>query len=150
MSNRWAAAHNSTKHILNSGFAVKVVVGSGSMTPSLSMGQVVRVLPVKDNPIYVGDIVLRSQESKDALFVHRCLGKFRFRKKTFFITKGDNVLYTDLIIDESFILGKVTAQESGFRKLYYRYIQILLLPYFILHMVIIRKKAGKEHILIST
>lgn len=101
------------------GFRANVVV-SGSMRPTLEVGDIVLVEKVNSGAIQVGDMIqyLRANE----VITHRVISIYRDRGMTFFITKGDANNVPDDPVSEQTVLGKTlfTIPKLGWVSIFFR------------------------------
>jgi len=98
-----------------------LIVGSGSMQPTLNVGDVVIITKVSINDIAEGDII--AYVSEQGIVVHRVYKIVEEENKYLVITKGDANNEPDNIpVDERLIIGKVvvTIPKVGLLQLYMR------------------------------
>ena len=71
-------------------------IDSNSMDPLIDDGTTtIEITPDSPGEIRVGDIISYDVKGYDYAFVHRVVGIQRENKKTYFITKGDNLRFDD-------------------------------------------------------
>jgi signal peptidase len=90
--------------------AESFVVLSGSMEPTIGVGSLTVVVPVKPENFEVGDIITyRTTQSPDVIVTHRLIGKGQDEQgRTTFETKGDaNEVSDQVAIAQGAILGRV-------------------------------------------
>ena len=133
---KWKKAHIVARGVLASGQPVRIRVASGSMRPTLRVGDTVKIVPTNYDGIKMGDIFLRSQKYRNNMMIHRCLFKLKLGKKRFLISKGDATCVYDDLPDEDMILGKAVVQEKKDQILVFRYLQYLLAPAFLLATIV--------------
>jgi signal peptidase len=81
------------------------VVASGSMTPSLQVGDMAVVVHTKPENIQVGDVIQYRGETEPV--IHRVIDKYDQGGTTFFITKGDaNNAQDPTPVSEKQVVGK--------------------------------------------
>lgn len=82
------------------------LVTTGSMEPAIPTGSLIYTEKTYDPRI--GDLVIFSLNNE--VIAHRIVNKFQISGETYFSTKGDANLLTDLeLIHESYIYGKISA-----------------------------------------
>lgn len=82
-----------------------------SMSPLIKDGDIVTITPTKDCRIRVGQIVAVIEPETRRLFIHRVVRK----KGMKYEIKGDNLLTSDGLFDQSEIIGLVEKIERGSR-----------------------------------
>jgi len=93
-----------SQNLLKEGYAVKLTVTGNSMFPFLLNEETVRIAPVDQSKLKVGDILVF--KSKGHFIAHRLI---RIEKNdAVFITKGDFCLHKDAPFTKEQILGKIT------------------------------------------
>lgn len=81
------------------------VVASGSMTPSLQVGDMAVVVQTKPENIQVGDVIQYRGQTEPV--IHRVIDKYTQGGTTFFITKGDaNNAQDPAPVNEKQVVGK--------------------------------------------
>ncbi len=95
-----------------------LVVQSGSMTPTISVGSLVLAAPEKDYQL--NDIVAfipptsNSYDSNQTLITHRIIKQYKSENVTMFVTKGDANNNQDMnALNEELIVGKVKYSFAG-------------------------------------
>lgn len=85
------------------------VVSSGSMIPTLKVGDVIVVEPTSFEDVKVGDIIVFKEPNfPDKVIVHRVLEIIQLDGERAFITKGDHNLYRDpWVVKKEYYVGKV-------------------------------------------
>ncbi len=85
------------------------VVSSGSMVPTLKVGDVVAIEPTPFEDVKVGDIIVfREPGFPEKVIVHRVIEIVDADGERAFITKGDHNLYRDpWIVKKADYIGKV-------------------------------------------
>ena len=84
------------------------VVTSGSMEPTLKIGDIVYVKNVDANDVKVGDIINFYKEEKEYTITHRCIDIVEQGNKIFFITKGDaNEKNDSFLVPEDALIGRI-------------------------------------------
>ncbi len=84
------------------------VVNSGSMEPTLKVGDIVYVKDVNAEDVKIGDIINFYQEEREYTITHRCVDIVEQENKTFFITKGDaNEENDSFLVSEDTLIGKI-------------------------------------------
>ena len=89
------------------------IVISGSMFPSLKIGEKVRLIKIDYSKLKIGDVVVYKKKNK--LIVHRLV----FFKNFLAITKGDNKSSFDEPILVFDIIGKIEGKSSKKRLLWF-------------------------------
>ena len=91
-------------------FPIKPIgVASGSMEPTINVGDVVIVKKCNSNDIEINDVVEYTR--KDYSVIHRVIDKYQVDGEFFFITKGDNNNSEDSDpVSEEMLKGKVIAR----------------------------------------
>jgi signal peptidase len=111
------------------GFRANVVV-SGSMRPTLDVGDLVVVEKVNSGAIQLGDMIqyLRGNE----VITHRVISIYRDRGITFFITKGDANSVPDDPVAEQIVLGKTlfTIPKLGWISIFFRTAAVNIFDFF--------------------
>ena len=98
-----------------------LIVGSGSMQPSLNVGDMVIITKASINDVAEGDII--AYVSEQGIVVHRVYKIVKHENKYLVITKGDANNEPDSTpVDERLIIGKVVATipKVGLLQLYMR------------------------------
>lgn len=85
------------------------VISGISMYPVLKHGWMVKMQPVTENDVEIGDIVGFGQ---NILTCHRIVGRMKFLNKTYFLHKGDNALVGGMFEGKD-LIGKVTAVSDN-------------------------------------
>ncbi|MBN1913926.1 MAG: nucleotidyltransferase family protein, partial [Candidatus Omnitrophica bacterium] len=77
--------------LLKKGDPVYLNTSSSSMYPFVKGGDTIKVAPVKETDIKIGDIIAVDNEDKDKawFYAHRVVRKFKDNGSNFFVTKGD-------------------------------------------------------------
>lgn len=104
-----------SKKLLDEGYSVKLTVGGISMFPYLLSQEQVKVEPVKNRKIQVGDILVFQFDDK--WVAHRLIKI----KENHYITKGDFCIKKDTPLLREEIIGKISAvyrknKEVGFNS----------------------------------
>ena len=106
------------------------IVTSGSMEPTLKIGDIVYVENAKADEIRVGDII--TFHHKKYIITHRCVEILHEGNKTFFKTKGDANEYIDtFLIPSEELIGKVPSMELFGHLIYAKIPRIGYLSYFV-------------------
>jgi signal peptidase I len=84
---------------------LRIKARGGSMLPFILDGDVVLVAPSGKSEILVGDVICY-EKSPGRLFLHRVIKRDGER----FVTKGDALAFTDVVIADQ-VLGRVVAIE---------------------------------------
>ncbi len=97
--------------IIKQGIPVRIPVRGSSMFPFMTTGDSI-IVTSPDN-LRKGDIIIfRDPESHDGgLICHRIIRIFRQREITFYITRGDALLYEDRPVSSDRVIGKVVRIE---------------------------------------
>ena len=98
-----------------------LIVGSGSMQPTLNVGDMVIITKASINDVAEGDII--AYVSEQGIVVHRVYKIVKHENKYLVITKGDANNEPDSTpVDERLIIGKVVATipKVGLLQLYMR------------------------------
>jgi len=95
------------------------VIASGSMQPTLNLGDIVIVVSTPAKSIKVGDII-QYQTASGVPTVHRVIDKYTQGGQLWFITKGDANKAPDDPINERQVIGKVilTIPKLGWISIY--------------------------------
>ncbi|MCS7124608.1 MAG: signal peptidase I [Candidatus Bathyarchaeota archaeon] len=83
------------------------IIASGSMTPTLNVGDIAIVLSTPAKAIRVGDIIQYYRASGEPPIIHRVIDKYESGGTTWFITQGDANNAPDDPINENQVKGKV-------------------------------------------
>jgi len=98
------------------------IIASGSMRPTLDVGDIVIVVPVDSSKIYVGDIIQYWQEEGE-MTVHRVVDSLQTKGAKLFTTKGDanNAPDTEPVFANQ-IRGKIvfTMPKLGWIPIYFK------------------------------
>ena len=98
----------------NQGLNIKIV--TGSMSPLIEAGDVVRIIPVEPSGIHTGDIVAFREGPR--IVVHRIVGKIRSnRQVTGFHQRSDTSGLAGVIASQDVIGRVVTITKEG-REIY--------------------------------
>jgi len=93
------------------------IVTSGSMEPTLKLGDIIYVSHANAEEIKVGDII--SFHNEEYIITHRCVEILQQENKTYFKTKGDaNEDADSFLISEDAIIGKIPYTKIFDYKLY--------------------------------
>lgn len=126
------------KSVLNDGGKIKITIETGSMSPTIKKGEQIVAISKKNKQIKLGDVIVFRQKYGDSILVHRCMFYYRNRGVKYYITKGDAGLNFDPIINEERVYGIVSNENRQLGNIYYRKIQYILLPVYIVVTIIIR------------
>lgn len=127
------------RNVLNDGGKIKITIETGSMFPTIKKGEQVIAISKKNKLIKFGDVIVFRQKYGDSILVHRCMFGFRNREgRYYYITKGDAGLNFDPIVHEERVYGIVSNENRQLGNLYYRKIQYILLPVYIVVTIIVR------------
>jgi signal peptidase len=111
------------------GFRANVVV-TGSMRPTLDVGDLIVVEKVSSGAIQPGNMIqyLRGNE----VITHRVISIYRDRGVTFFITKGDANNVPDDPVSEQIVLGKTlfTIPKVGWVSIFFRTAALNIFDFF--------------------
>ena len=106
------------------------IVTSGSMEPTLKIGDIVYVKNANPDEIKVGDIITFHHEKY--IITHRCVGILQKENKTYFKTKGDaNEDNDTFLTPEDALIGKVPYAKIFSHQLYAKVPRIGYLSYFV-------------------
>ena len=83
------------------------VIASGSMQPTLNVGDIAITVKTPAKAIKIGDIIQFYRASGEPPTIHRVIDKYRSGGLTWFITKGDANNAPDDPINEHQVIGKV-------------------------------------------
>lgn len=83
------------------------IIASGSMTPTLNVGDIAIVAATPAKAIRIGDIIQYYTASGEPPTIHRVIDKYESGGLTWFITKGDANNAPDNPINERQVAGKV-------------------------------------------
>ena len=83
------------------------VIASGSMQPTLNVGDIAITVKTPAKTIKIGDIIQYYRASGEPPTIHRVIDKYRSGGLTWFITKGDANNAPDDPINEHQVIGKV-------------------------------------------
>ena len=83
------------------------VIASGSMQPTLNVGDIAITVKTPAKAIKIGDIIQFYRASGEPPTIHRVIDKYRSGGLTWFITKGDANNAPDDPINERQVIGKV-------------------------------------------
>ncbi len=85
---------------------------SSSMYPFIKGGDIIKVVPIKENEIKIGDIIaVDNKDKSQARYTHRVIEIFSNNDGKFYVTKGDANKHIDEAVRFDSITGKVTAIE---------------------------------------
>ena len=128
-----------------------LVVSSGSMRPTLEVGDLIIVKGVKPCEIQVGDIIaFRNPINPKSIIVHRVKYKFQENGKWYFTTQGDNnphPISWERKIPSEYIIGKVIYKMPyvGYISLFMRKPEgIALIVFLALILIILNAVRVKE------
>jgi signal peptidase I, archaeal type len=129
------------------------VVESGSMIPTLNIGDVIIVKGINPKDIKVNDIIVykRIRDNEIIYIVHRVIEIYNDKGKLKFRTKGDNNLIPDIwLVDEKDVVGIVIFKipiigyiSLAIQKIPMLYYLIILLIFIIFLSSIIKPKKNK-------
>ncbi len=106
------------------------IVTSGSMEPTLKLGDIIYVSHVDVEEIKAGDII--SFYYEDYIITHRCVKKFQQGNETYFKTKGDaNEENDTFLIPEDAVIGKVPYMKLFGHRIYAKIPRIGYLSSFV-------------------
>ena len=142
----WRLTCRSVRTLLKNKQRVGIRVASGSMLPTLQIGQHVMVEPLCRYNARLGDIVLRQQKNDEYLMIHRCIMKLRWMGKLYYVTKADACFEIDDVVTSDKVFGVVRScvTDIGWRSLWFRYGQVLFLPIFMLARLFCKIIFGKR------
>jgi len=80
------------------------VIASGSMTPTLNLGDIAIIISVRPQTIKIGDII--QYYTADMMVIHRVIDTYRAGGTRWFITKGDANTEPDDPVSQSQVIGK--------------------------------------------
>jgi signal peptidase I len=100
--------------ILRSFGKLRLAVAGSSMVPSIFCGDVLTVDRVNSKQIQTGHVVLYARGGR--LFAHRVIRMDWTSGGVRWITRGDSLAREDLPVEESELLGRVTAVERNARQ----------------------------------
>ena len=83
------------------------VIASGSMQPTLNVGDIAITVKTPAKAIKIGDVIQFYRASGEPPTIHRVIDKYRSGGLTWFITKGDANNAPDDPINEHQVIGKV-------------------------------------------
>ncbi|KAA0002354.1 MAG: signal peptidase I [Thermoplasmata archaeon] len=107
------------------------IVASGSMEPTLKVGDMVFVSHASMNEIKIGDIISFNNEERNYAITHRCVDILHQSNTTYFKTKGDaNEENDSFFTPENALIGKVPYTKLFGHVLYAKIPRIGYLSYF--------------------
>lgn len=86
-----------------------------SMSPLIKDSDILTVTSLNEKGANIGDVVVFKNRYTENIIVHRLVSK----NNSSFITKGDNLLACDGIVQEKEILGKVLRVERNGNKIWF-------------------------------
>jgi Peptidase S24-like len=100
--------------ILRSFGKLRLAVTGSSMVPSIFCGDVLTIHRVNSRQIQTGHVVLYARGGR--LFAHRVIRMHRASGRVRWITRGDALAREDLPVEETELLGRVTAVARNGRQ----------------------------------
>jgi signal peptidase len=96
------------------------IIASGSMTPTLEVGDIAITVQIRPEVIKVGDIIQYWREGEPAPIIHRVVEIYKSGGTTYFITKGDANNAPDDPITPTQTVGKliITIPKLGWISIY--------------------------------
>jgi signal peptidase len=96
------------------------IIASGSMTPTLDVGDIAITVQTRPEAIKVGDIIQYWREGEPAPIIHRVVEIYKSEGTTYFITKGDANNAPDDPITPTQTVGKliITIPKVGWISIY--------------------------------
>lgn len=98
---------NTVSDLLRRGVPVRFQAKGDSMYPSIRCGEHVHVSPAEAETLRVGDVVLA--RARRGLTAHRVV---KLHDNSV-ITRGDNALGRDAVLEHDAVIGRVTLVERG-------------------------------------
>lgn len=126
------------KSVLASGGKIKIKIETGSMKPTLQIGEEVLGISKNNVTIRSGDIIIFRQLYGESILVHRCLFIIKVRKEKYYFTKGDNGLNFDPLVLEDRVYGVVYTEKKMFTDFFYKKFQYLFLPIYLVITILFR------------
>ena len=107
------------------------IVTSGSMEPTLKVGDIVFVSDANADEIKVGDIISFYNEEREYTITHRCIEILQQGNETFFKTKGDaNEDNDTFLTPEDALVGKIPYMNLFGHKIYAKIPRLGYLSHF--------------------
>lgn len=96
------------------------IIASGSMTPTLEVGDIAITIQTRPETIKVGDIIQYWREGEPAPIIHRVIEIYKSGGATYFVTKGDANNAPDDPITPTRTVGKliITIPKLGWISIY--------------------------------
>ena len=96
------------------------IIASGSMTPTLQVGDIAITVQTSPENIKVGDIIQYWRQGESAPIIHRAIGTYKSGGTTYIITKGDANNAPDDPITPTQTVGKlvITIPKLGWASIY--------------------------------
>jgi len=108
------------------------IVTSGSMEPSLNVGDIVYVRDCSASQVNVGDIINFHHEGEKYTVTHRCIDIIEKDNKTFFKTKGDANEESDAtLVSETDLAGRIPCTKIFGNTVYAKVPRLGYLSYFV-------------------
>jgi len=108
------------------------IVTSGSMEPSLNVGDIVYVKDCSASEVNIGDVINFHRENEKYTVTHRCVSIIEKGNETFFKTKGDANEESDIaLVSESELVGKVPYANIFGHTIYAKIPRLGYLSYFV-------------------
>ncbi len=126
------------RDVLHNSGKIKLTIETGSMWPTIKKKEQIIVISKRKKRIKVGDIIVFRQKYGNSILVHRCMFIFKSRGEVFYITKGDAGLNFDPMVCEERVYGVASCENSKFGNFYFKKIQYLLLPVYMVVTLLIR------------
>ena len=108
------------------------IVTSGSMEPSLNVGDIVYVKDCGASKVNIGDVINFHREDEKYTVTHRCVDIIEKGNETFFKTKGDANEENDTsLVSEKDLIGKIPYKKIFGHTLYAKLPRLGYLSYFV-------------------
>lgn len=108
------------------------IVTSGSMEPSLNVGDIVYVKDCGASKVNIGDVINFHREDEKYTVTHRCVDIIEKGNETFFKTKGDaNEDNDTALVSEKDLIGKVPYANVFGHTIYAKVPRLGYLSYFV-------------------
>lgn len=96
------------------------IIASGSMRPTLDVGDIAITVQIRPEAIQVGDVIQYWREGEQVPIIHRIIEIYKTRGTTYFVTKGDANNAPDDPITPTQTVGKLilTIPKLGWASIY--------------------------------
>ncbi|MHB8997808.1 MAG: signal peptidase I [Armatimonadota bacterium] len=96
------------EELITEGTAITMRVRGSSMLPAIANGAVVRLQPLSEKAVRLGEVVA-IRDSKGKMLCHRVVRVYRWKDQTWVQTWGDICPEPDVAVPVSSVIGTVTA-----------------------------------------